>query len=109
MRNLTTLLLLIGLSGFANIALAMSEVVLTIKDHKFSPETITIPAGKKIKLIVKNLDATPEEFESYVLHREKIIQPKGKVKIFIGPLKPGRYPFFGEFHADTAKGVIVAE
>lgn len=109
MRNLKTVLFFFALFGFSNIALAMDKVELIIKDHKFSPETITIPAGKKIKLIVKNLDATPEEFESYVLHREKIIQPKGKAKIFIGPLKPGRYPFFGEFHADTAKGVIVAK
>ncbi len=109
MRKFKTVLFLIALFGFSHSVMATETIELIIKDHKFSPETITIPAGKKIKLIVKNMDATPEEFESYVLHREKIIQPKGKAKIFIGPLKPGRYPFFGEFHADTAKGVIVAK
>lgn len=30
-------------------------------------------------------------------------------RIFVGPLKPGRYPFFGEFHEKTAQGVLIAE
>jgi hypothetical protein len=27
--------------------------------------------------------------------------------VFVGPLKPGRYPFFGEFHEQTAQGALV--
>ena len=65
--------------------------------------------GKKIKLTIDNQDATPEEFESHELNREKVIPGKSKLSIFIGPLKPGKYPYIGEFNKKTANGVIVAE
>ncbi len=93
----------------ASTALAMEEFSLTIKNHQFSPETVTIPANTKVKLIVKNLDPTPEEFESEKLHREKVIQGKSQAVIFVGPLNPGTYPFIGEFHESTAKGQIIVK
>jgi len=68
-----------------------------------------VPAGQKVRLLVHNQDATAEEFESHELNREKLIAPGSKVNIFIGPLKPGRYPFFGEFNEKTAQGAVVAE
>ena len=86
-----------------------TEVRLVIRDHKFTPAELNVPARKKIKLIVENQDATAEEFESDELNREKVIPPKGQVTIFVGPLEPGRYPFFGDFHKDTAKGVLIAK
>ncbi|HEX6959040.1 MAG TPA: cupredoxin domain-containing protein [Ferrovibrio sp.] len=82
---------------------------LTIKDHKFDPATLQVPAGKRFELVVKNADATPEEFESKSLRREKIIKGGDQATIKLGPLKPGTYDFFGEFHEDTAKGNIVAK
>lgn len=88
---------------------ADAEVSLLIKDHKFVPEEVRIKANTKVKLVVSNQDATAEEFESHELNREKIVPANGKVVIFVGPLAPGRYPFFGEFHAQTARGQIVAE
>lgn len=101
---------LIATLAFAPLlALANAEVTITIKDHRFTPAEVRVPAGQKIKLIVDNQDATPEEFESHELNREKIIAPKSKASIFIGPLKPGKYPFFGEFNQSTARGVVIAE
>lgn len=85
------------------------EFTLTIKDHKFAPAELRVPAGKKIKLTIDNQDATPEEFESHELNREKVIPGKSKLSIFIGPLKAGRYPYIGEFNKKTANGVIIAE
>jgi plastocyanin len=84
-------------------------LTLVIKDHRFQPEELRVPAGKKVKLLIDNQDATPEEFESHDLNREKVIPPKSRVTVFIGPLKPGRYTFLGEFHAETARGVVIAE
>lgn len=86
-----------------------TEYEILIKDHKFAPETIKVPAGKKIKLIVRNLDPTPEEFESHDLKREKIIAGNAKATIFVGPLEPGKYHFFGEFNMDSANGYVIAE
>lgn len=85
------------------------EFTLTIKNHRFEPAEVRVPAGEKVKLVVHNQDASPEEFESHKLNREKVIPGNGKATIFIGPLKPGSYPFFGEFNEKTAKGVVIAE
>jgi len=82
---------------------------LSIKDHKYQPADLEIPANIKVKLVVKNLDPTPEEFESYDLDREKIVTGGNEITVFIGPLDPGTYKFFGDFHQDTAQGRIVAK
>ncbi|MBB5212642.1 cupredoxin domain-containing protein [Microbulbifer hydrolyticus] len=85
------------------------EVTLEIRDHLFIPSELVVPANTKVKLIVHNRDKTPEEFESYELNREKVIMGGQKAIIFIGPLKPGEYPFFGEFNPKTAQGKVIAE
>lgn len=98
--------------GLATVALAGDEPPtfdIIIKNHKFEPATLDVPANKKVKLIVKNQDPTPEEFESYELNREKVIAGNSQAVIFIGPLDPGTYPFFGEFNPATAQGKIVAK
>ena len=105
MKSLALVLALLPASVRADTA----EFALTIKDHRFDPTVVRIPAEMKVKLVITNLDTTPEEFESHDLNREKVIVPGGKVTIFIGPLKPGRYPFFGEFHQDTAQGAAIVE
>ena len=83
--------------------------MLVIKDHRFLPAELRVPAGQKIRLTIDNQDQGPEEFESHELNREKIVPGRSKGIVFIGPLKPGRYAFFGEFNPKTAQGVIVAE
>lgn len=85
------------------------EFVVVIKDHKFSPSELKIPANTKIKLVIDNQDPTPEEFESHDLNREKVVAGNGKITVFIGPLKPGTYKYAGEFHEDSAQGVIIVE
>jgi plastocyanin len=82
---------------------------LVIKDHKFQPAEIEVPAGQKIVLLVKNDDSTPEEFESTELRREKVVPGGDQTTVYIGPLKPGRYEFFGDFNPSTARGHIVAK
>lgn len=85
----------------------MLEVKITIKDHKFVPNIVEVPKSTKIRLIVHNEDDTVEEFESHDLHREKIVMPNESTNIIIAPLKPGKYEIFGDFHQDTAQGVII--
>jgi len=85
------------------------EFRLVIRDHRFVPAELKVPANTKIKLVVVNQDATPEEFESHELNREKVVTGRGTIPVYVGPLKPGRYPFFGEFHAETAQGALIAQ
>lgn len=88
---------------------AVSEYHIQLKDHLFFPSIITIPANQKVKLIIDNQDNTPEEFDSFSLNREKVIFANQKVTVFIGPLKPGEYTFFGEYNPNTARGTVVVE
>ncbi len=88
---------------------AEPEVLLVIKNHRFEPAEVKVKAGEKVKLIVHNQDTTPEEFESHGLNREKVIPGGQKATIYIGPLKPGKYPFYGEYNEKTAQGTVVAE
>jgi plastocyanin len=105
---------LIALALFALFAAAVpsahaQEFTITIKDHKFDQSELKVPAGKRITLTVVNDDPTPEEFESHPLKVEKVIPGKSKAVVRFGPLKPGKYPFVGEFHEATAKGTVIAE
>jgi hypothetical protein len=85
------------------------DYVLTLKDNQFAPQQLVIPAKQKVKITVKNLDATPAEFESYELNREKVVAAHSEIIVFVGPLDPGNYNFFDDFHRDTTKGVITAK
>jgi RPA family protein len=101
--------LFVLMTVFSASALAdVKEYTLTLRQHRFVPAQLTIPANTKVKLLVVNEDTTPEEFESHELNREKIVTGKGRITVYVGPLKPGKYPFFGEFHMDTAQGVLIA-
>ena len=82
---------------------------LVLQDHRFVPERMQVPAGKKFQLRVRNTDSTADEFESVDLNREKLVPPGQTIAVFLGPLPPGTYKFFGDFHQDTAQGVLVAK
>ena len=90
-------------------ARADGDFTLTIKDHRYDPEELRIPANTKVKLIVKNMDATPEEFESFDLNSEKVVAAGGQIEVYVGPLDPGKYEFFGDFHQDTARGHLIVK
>lgn len=92
-------------------AVAEGETTLgvSIKDHRFTPAELHAPADKPIILTVKNLDSTPEEFESKSLKVEKIVAGNSEITVRLRPQKAGRYRFFGEYHEDTAKGELVVE
>jgi plastocyanin len=108
--SIRLILLALGAGFFTLGARAADDTfTLTIQNHRFDPAQLDVPAGKKLKLVVRNLDPTPEEFESRDLKREKVIAGKGQASISIGPLKPGTYKFAGEFHEGTAQGQIVAK
>ncbi len=81
-------------------------IAIAVREHQFVPAEVSIPAGVKVELIIRNEQAIPVEFESKSLHREKVVAPGAAVSLFVGPLKPGRYEFLDDFHPAT-RGVIV--
>jgi hypothetical protein len=82
---------------------------LVLKDHRYQPAILHIPAHTRVRLEVINQDASPEEFESNDFLAEKIVMPNSRMSLFIGPFKPGRYGFFGDFHQPTAQGSLIVE
>jgi plastocyanin len=82
-------------------------VTITLKDHQFVPSEVPVPAGVKVKLLVKNEQQVTAEFESNSLHREKVVNAGGEITVFVGPLDAGSYEFFDDFHNETRGHLVV--
>jgi hypothetical protein len=108
-RGLVAGLIALSLVAGAAAAAEMPEYKLVIKDHKFQPAELTVPADTKFKVLVSNQDSTPSEFESNEFNREKIVLPNSQITVFIGPLDKGTYKFFDDFHQDTGNGVLIVQ
>lgn len=107
LRSALAAILLAG--AFAVPAFAAdTEFTLVLRNHQFEPASLTVPAGQKLTLVVRNEDATKEEFESHDLKIEKVVGGKATIRVMIGPLKPGEYRFVGEYHEDSARGMLIA-
>jgi len=102
---------LAGLAGLPHPAAARADepIEVRIRDHRFVPDTVEVPAGRKTRLLVINEGVDPEEFDSTDLNREKVVRPGSRVTIFLPPLAPGEYRFYGDFHPDTAQGRVIAK
>jgi plastocyanin len=90
-------------------AWAADTAEIALRNHQFEPQTLTIPAGKRVKLTVKNLDATPAEFESHDFRVEKVVQGHGQIVLYVGPLAAGTYGFYDDFHKATTIGSLVVK
>jgi high-affinity iron transporter len=108
-RHVAAALTLAALVANAPVARAEDAPAIMFHNHRFEPSRIEVPAHVKFKLMVKNADDTADEFESTELNREKLVSPGQTITVFLGPLDPGEYKFFGDFHQDTAQGVLVAK
>jgi plastocyanin len=110
-RRFTLVALALGaaLSFGPNVVAAQeSSYAITIHDDRFEPSTLNVKAGVKFQLHVKNARKVAAEFESSELNREKVVPAGQSAVIYIGPLSPGTYPFFDDFHQST-RGRIVAK
>jgi plastocyanin len=99
--------------AFGTIAAAAAadpaEIPLVIEKNRFQPDVIKVKAGAPFVLVITNKDKGPEELDMAQPRIEKVI-PGGKtVRLKMPALKPGKYPFVGEYHSETAKATIVAE
>ena len=109
MRRLARLALPLCLLFGSAAALAAPQPTfdLVIHDHGFAPPSLTVPAGTRVKLRVRNARRLPSEFESFELNREKVIPGGVTATIWIGPLKPGKYKFFDDFNPGVTGWIVV--
>jgi len=108
-RRMTIALAVCALMSTAAIADDPLNIAVSIKDHRFTPAEIHVPQGKPVVLTITNADPTAEEFDSTALKVEKVIAGGTYGTVRLRPLGPGRYPFMGEYHPDTAQGVVISE
>lgn len=103
--------LAVGLAGLlaCTSARAAEVVSLTLKDHQFTPSHVEVPANQRFRIEVTNQDQVAAEFESYDMKFEKIMAPGSKIHVYAGPLHPGTYKFFDDYHPDKANGTITAK
>ena len=82
---------------------------IVIRDGHILPARLEVPAGRKIKLTLKNEGRTPIEFENLSLRIEKVLAPGASSFVIIHSLPPGTHRFVDEFHPKTAEMLLVAQ
>ena len=90
-------------------AFADDPIAVTLQNHKFSPAQIHVKANTPSVIALTNRDATAEEFDSTALKIEKVVAGNSRGNVRLRALAPGKYPFMGEYHSDTAQGFVIAE
>ncbi|MEX6503680.1 cupredoxin domain-containing protein [Pseudomonas zhanjiangensis] len=98
----------LGLS-LAAVGASLPTYHLQMRDGHFIPALLEVPAGQRFKIVLDNQGQGPAEFESTPLRVEKVLSPGARSFVVIHPLRPGRYPFFDEFHRELAEGAIHAQ
>jgi hypothetical protein len=109
MRKIFLLALATALTPAMAPAFGASPIAMTLKDHKFTPAQIHVKANTPTMILLTNQDATAEEFDSTALKVEKVVAGHDSGTVRLRPLAPGKYPFMGEYHPDTAQGLVIAE
>jgi hypothetical protein len=110
MKNFIVVLNLIFLATGGWAAAAPDYIIdLRYENRRWIPETIVVPANRRVTVKIVNASHEAIEFESFKLNREKVVGPGETVTITLPALKPGRYDFYDDFHADVPQGTIVAK
>jgi plastocyanin len=86
-----------------------SVIEIRFDNHRFAPQTLTVPAGQPLTIKVVNSSKETIEFESFKLNREKAIEPGETITVRLPALSLGSYDFYDDFHQDVPQGSIIAK
>lgn len=86
-----------------------AAVQLRFEKHRFAPQTVTVPAAQALVLNVVNASDETIEFESFALHREKVVEPGRAISVRVPALGTGAYDFYDDLHQDVPEGRIVVK
>src|ERR1700760_4894837 len=90
-------------------AQADDPIAVTLQGHKFTPSVIHVKANTPAVIALTNKDSTAEEFDSSDLKVEKVVAGNSSGNVRLRALAPGKYHFMGEYHSETAQGLVVAQ
>jgi hypothetical protein len=82
---------------------------IRFENHRFTPETLTLPAHQPTIIKVVNASQETIEFESFKLNREIAMSPGQTIRVRLPALSPGKYDFYDDFHQDVPEGAIIAK
>jgi plastocyanin len=105
------------------------EVLVTIRGRQFLPDTITLHAGRKTKLVFRNQDAELHAFVPFTLFagvnlnvggngapefgddgfRRIILPPDGHAEFRFVLDRPGRYPYICDMPGHEMRAAIIVE
>ena len=109
LRTATLAASFVLLAAFATqAARAADDSQLRFHAGAVEPASLTLPANTAVKLQVINDGKAAVEFESFELHRERVVQPGQTITVYLPALPPGTYPFFDDFSHGAVKGEIVS-
>ena len=113
MRALSTFVFLAwsGLlpGGMAAAAEELPAFEVVAKEGRLIPARLDVPAGRRIKLVIRNEGKSPIEFENLDMRVEKVLAPGATSFVVLPKLKPGEYEFIDEFHEATGRMKVVAK
>jgi plastocyanin len=78
---------------------ASGEIKIAAKDNVFEPKSVTVPAGKAVKVTFTNEGQNPHEVEIKDLTDETMLQP-GQSKTFTITPEKKTYKMYCEIHED---------
>jgi hypothetical protein len=81
---------------------------IVAKEGRLEPARLEVPAGRRLKLVIKNEGKKPIEFENADMRVEKVLAPGATSFVMLPKLKPGEYTFVDEFHEDTGRMLVIA-
>lgn len=79
------------------------------ENQRFAPQVLNVAAGQPLTIQVENASDETIEFESFKLHREKVVAPGATIIVRLPALSAGTYDFYDDFHQDVPEGAIVAK
>jgi plastocyanin domain-containing protein len=111
---LLVVLLWIGLGWAADgraqsTAAPLPSFTLTVKDGVFSPRRLEVPAGQRVKLVLKNEGPGPLEFENAEMNVEKILAAGAESFVVLPRMKSGEYEFVDEYNMVTGVMTVIAK
>ena len=89
-------------------AAPLPSFTLTVKDGVFSPKRLEVPAGQRVKIVLRNEGPGPLEFENPDLNIEKILGP-GAESFVVIKLPPGEHEFVDEYNMVTGVMTVIAK
>lgn len=99
----------LGMAAPLAVAQEVVELKVVAKGGKLEPAELLAPAGRKIRIEIRNEEKKAIEFESKPLKVEKVVAPGATASVNVAPLKAGEYVFVDEFNEKNARGKLIVK